>query len=296
MKIETTDTSRAAQRRNRAVLATANALGFVFLVAVLVVTVYPLLYVVLGSFKTNRELVLGGANLLPAKFSLDNYRDAWKLANFARYTVNSVFLGTAVMFGVALLSSMAGYCFSRRAFFGSKVIYSLMMAFMFVSIGSVNLRPLFELSVRLGMHKSLWTVALICIGSNLAANIFLVRSYLTSVPKELDEAAEIDGCGFFKTYRLIILPMLTPVLATISLLSFRAAWNEYILPLVFTMTNQNLRPLTVGVVALKNVSDGAAAWNIMFAGSTMSIIPIIVLFLFTSRYFMSGLTAGSVKG
>jgi multiple sugar transport system permease protein len=292
----TTSSYDASIRRHRNLSSAANVLAFAFLLAVLVVTLYPLLYVVLGSFKTNRELVLGGSNLLPARFSLDNYREAWKLANFARYTVNSVFLGIVVMVGVVIFSSMAGYCFSRRTFWGSKILYGLLMAFMFVSIGSVNLRPLFALAVKLGAHKSLWTVALICIGANLAANVFLVRSYLSTVPRELDEAAEIDGCGFFGTYRLIIFPVMTPVLATIALLSFRAAWNEYILPLVFTMTNQNLRPLTVGVVSLKNVSDGAAAWNIMFAGSTMSIIPIIVLFLFTSRYFMSGLTAGSVKG
>ena len=92
------------------------------------------------------------------------------------------------------------------------------------------------------------------------------------------------------------MPMLKPVLATIAILSFRQGWNEYIMPRVFTMTNDNLRPLTVGVNMLKNAGDGAAAWNIMFAGATIAIIPILIVFICFSRYFMGGLTAGAVKG
>ena len=119
---------------------------------------------------------------------------------------------------------------------------------------------------------------------------------LTIPAWELDEAAAIDGCSFFQIYYKIILPVLKPVLATVALLSFRSAWNEFIMPQVFTMSNPKMRPLTVGVVALKTMGDGAAAWNIMFAGSAMSIVPIIIVYLFTSRYFMSGLTVGAVKG
>ena len=119
---------------------------------------------------------------------------------------------------------------------------------------------------------------------------------MNSVPKELDEAARIDGCSFFQTYYRVIIPMLKPVMATIAILSFRQGWNEYIMPRVFTMTNENLRPLTVGVNMLKNAGDGAAAWNIMFAGATIAIIPILIVFVCFSRYFMGGLTSGAVKG
>ena len=146
------------------------------------------------------------------------------------------------------------------------------------------------------MNRSMWSVILICIGTNQVTNIFLVRGYMATVPRELDEAAAIDGCSFFQIYYKIILPVLKPVLATVALLSFRSAWNEFIMPQVFTMSNPKMRPLTVGVVALKTMGDGAAAWNIMFAGSAMSIVPIVIEYLFTSRYFMSGLTVGAVKG
>lgn len=269
---------------------------YLFLIILAVYTVYPLLYIVFGSFKTNQELVLGGTKLLPEEFIGDNYVQAWNLANFARYTLNSVFLSLSVMLGVLLLSSMSGYCFARRDFPGKNLLYGLLIAFMFINIGSVSLRPLFELAVKLNMHKSLLSVILIAIGGGLAANIFLIRGYLGTVPRELDDAAAIDGCGFFATYLLVIMPMLKPILATIALLSFRSAWNEYILPLVFTMNNPSLRPLTVGVISLKNTSNGAAAWNLMFAGSAMSIVPIVILYLATSKFFISGLTAGAVKG
>jgi len=94
----------------------------------------------------------------------------------------------------------------------------------------------------------------------------------------------------------IILPIIKPAIATVALLAFRGGWNEYILPLVFTMTNEKMRPLTVGVVALQNAGDGASAWNILFAGSAISIIPILIIYLFMSKQFMNGTTAGAVKG
>lgn len=269
---------------------------YLFLGTLTIFTIYPILYVVFGSFKTNQELVLGGLKLLPEKFSIANYAEAWHLANFARYTLNSIFLSVFVMAGTLIASSMAGYCFARKKFVGKEFFYGLLIMFMFVNIGSVSLRPLFELAVKTNLHTSLWGVIIIAIGTGQATYIFLVRGYMNTVPRELDEAATIDGCGFFQIYWRIIMPVLKPVLATIALLSFRGAWNEFILPQIFTMTQPDMRPLTVGVVSLRMVSDGAAAWNIMFAGSTMSIVPIVVLYMFSSKYFMSGLTVGAVKG
>ena len=269
-------------------------LVYLFLGVLTIFTLYPILYVVLGSFKENQELVLGGTSMLPETFQISI--EAWRLADFGRYTFNSVFLSTMVTAGVVAISSMAGYCFARREFPGKNLLYSLMIAFMFINIGSISLRPLFELAVKLKMNRSMWSVILICIGTNQVTNIFLVRGYMATVPRELDEAAAIDGCSFFQIYYKIILPVLKPVLATVALLSFRSVWNEFIMPQVFTMSNPKMRPLTVGVVALKTMGDGAAAWNIMFAGSAMSIVPIVIVYLFTSRYFMSGLTVGAVKG
>ena len=262
---------------------------WLFLAFVAIITIFPVCYVIFGSFKGNKELLVGGSSILPQKWVFDNYVQAWKQANFATYTMNSVFLSLAVMLISLINASMAGYVFARKNFKGKELLYMLFVAFMFINVGSVSLRPLFELAVKLKMNKSLLAVAIISAGGGQATFIFLCRGFVNSVPKELDEAAKMDGCGFFRIYYQIILPMLKPILATIALLSFRQGWNEYILPLVFTMTNDKLRPLTVGVNMLKNAGDGTAAWNIMFAGATISIVPILIVYCCFSRFFMGGL-------
>ena len=267
-----------------------------FLVIVAALTVYPLVYIILGSFKENAELLRGGTNLFPEKFILDNYKEAWEKANFARYTFNSIVISVGVMCVTLFTTSMAGYVFARKNFWGKELLYSLFVAFMFVNVGSVTLRPLFELAVKVKMNTSLISIILIAAGTAQTTYIFLVRGFVNTVPRELDEAAKIDGCTFFQIYYMIILPLIKPILSTIALLSFRGGWNEYIMPLVFTMSNDKMRPLTVGVNMLKSSGDGTAAWNLMFAGATISIVPIIVIYIFSSKHFMSGMTSGAVKG
>ena len=274
----------------------ARALIWVFLLFIAVITIFPVLYVVFGSFKENKELLVGGANIFPSVWVIQNYIDAWQQANFARYTMNSLYISLGVMVLSLINATMAGYVFSRRKSKFKSILYSIFIAFMFINVGSVSLRPLYELAVGLKMNKSLFSVILISVGGGQATYIFLCRGFTDSLPRELDEAATIDGCTFFQTYWRIILPLLKPVLATVALLSFRGGWNEYIMPLVFTMTNDALRPLTVGVNMLKNAGDGTAAWNIMFAGATISIVPILIVYCCFSRFFMNGMTAGAVKG
>ena len=274
----------------------ARVLIWVFLLFIAVITIFPVLYVVFGSFKENKELLVGGANIFPSAWVIQNYVDAWKQANFARYTMNSLYISLGVMVLSLINATMAGYVFSRRKSKFKSILYSIFIAFMFINVGSVSLRPLYELAVGLKMNKSLISVILISVGGGQATYIFLCRGFTDSLPRELDEAATIDGCTFFQTYWRIILPLLKPVLATVALLSFRGGWNEYIMPLVFTMTNDALRPLTVGVNMLKNAGDGTAAWNIMFAGAIISIVPILIVYCCFSRFFMNGMTAGAVKG
>lgn len=271
-------------------------IGIIVLAFFAIVMLYPVVYITLGSFKENQELLLGGARLLPKKFVFSNYTEAWATANFSVYTINSIFLGIGTMILSVISCTMAGYVFARKDFRFKELLYSTFVAFMFVNVGSVTLRPLFELAIKIHMNTSLWFVVFVIAGTSQATWIFLCRGYVNSIPKELDEAAKIDGCTFFQTFYRILFPLLRPITATVALLSFRAGWNEYILPLVFTMTNDSMRPLTVGVNMLKNNGDGAAAWNIMFAGATLAIVPMIIIYCIFSRYFMQGMTAGAVKG
>lgn len=286
--------------RSHAVLSTRGKIGQAILIILLAllafIVIFPVIYIIFGSFKSRTELLIGGANIFPATFHFENYANAWRQANFAVYTRNSLVISLGVMVLSVAFSTMAGYVFSRTNFKAKDLIYSIFVMFMFINVGSVSLRPLFELATSLKMNKNLISVILFSTGTGQATYIFLARGYVDSVPKELDEAAKIDGCSFFATFTKIIVPVLSPVIATIALLSFRQGWNEYILPMVFTMTNDSMRPLTVGVNMLKNSGDGAASWEIMFAGATIAVVPMVIVYCLFSKQFMGGSTAGAVKG
>ncbi|MBQ6036325.1 MAG: carbohydrate ABC transporter permease [Lachnospiraceae bacterium] len=269
---------------------------WLFLLLLAFLVIFPVIYIIFGSFKENQELLVGGVNVLPKVWAPENYSQAWDAADFGLYTRNSIILALGVMIVSVLNASMAGYVFSRSTLKIKEVIFYTIVAFMFISVGSVTLRPLYMLTVKLKMNKSLLSVILISAGAGQATYIFLSRGFVGSIPKELDEAAKIDGCSFFKTYLYVILPLMKPVIGTVALLSFRHGWNEYLLPLVFTMSNPKLRPLTVGVNMLKAAGDGSAAWNIMFAGAVIAIVPMVVIYIIFNRYFVSGMTAGAVKG
>ncbi len=287
------DSSRAVRSTKGKI---AMAIIWILMLCLAIITIFPVIYIILGSFKANTELLIGGSNIFPSKWHFENYVQAWTRANFATYTANSVFISVGVMLISLLASTMAGYVFSRSHFKGKNLIYGTFVAFMFINVGSVSIRPLYELAVKVHMSSNLISVILISVGTGQATYIFLARGFVDSVPRELDEAAKIDGCTFFRTFWNIILPVLKPVMGTIALLSFRQGWNEYIMPLVFTMSNEKMRPLTVGVNMLKSTGGGAAQWNVMFAGATIAIVPMLVVYLIFSKNFMSGSTAGAVKG
>ncbi len=261
-----------------------------------ILTIFPVVYIVLGSFKSNVELLVGGSNIFPTEWHFENYVQAWTGAKFATYTWNSIVISVCVMLISLFISTMAGYVFSRSRFPGKNLIYGVFIAFMFINVGSVSIRPLYELATALHLNESLLPIILISVGTGQATYIFLSRGFVDSVPRELDEAAKIDGCTFFQTFIRIILPVLKPVMGTIALLSFRQGWNEYIMPLVFTMARDNLRPLTVGVNMLKATGGGAAAWNVMFAGASIAVVPMLIIYIIFNKNFMSGSTAGAVKG
>ena len=269
---------------------------WVLMVILAIITIFPVVYIVLGSFKSNVELLVGGSNIFPSEWHFENYVQAWTGAKFATYTWNSVVISVGVMLISLFISTMAGYVFSRSHFRGKNLIYGIFVAFMFINVGSVSIRPLFELATAVHLTESLIPIILISVGTGQATYIFLSRGFVDSVPRELDEAAKIDGCTFFQTFIRIILPVLKPVMGTIALLSFRQGWNEYIMPLVFTMARDNLRPLTVGVNMLKATGGGAAAWNVMFAGASIAVVPMLIIYIIFNRNFMSGSTAGAVKG
>lgn len=265
-----------------------------FLIAILLFTVYPVFYALLGSFKTNFELTLGG-DILPDTWMFSNYADAFTKGNFGQYTVNSILVSTIVTILALVTASMAGYVFARREFAGKKLILNLYMAFMFISLGSVTLYPLYMMLGKIGLTKNILGMSLVMTGGQ-AANVFLISGFIRSVPKELDEAAFIDGCTPFQVFTIMIVPMIRPILAVVLLFAFRSSWNDFLTPLVMTIGNAKLRTLTVAVVQLKYSANAAAEWHIMLAGASIALVPVLIIYAFTHKQFIAGLTAGAVKG
>lgn len=274
----------------------SKGLIYAILVIITVFSLFPVVYTILGSFKGNMELLAEGNRLLPQKFVLDNYKQAWEMANFQKYTLNSVFMSGTIVLGTIFTTTIAGYVFERGKFPAKNFLFAMVVSSMFVSLGSLTLYPTFVIAKAFGINKTLWGVIIIRVFGLNVTNLFITRSYIRSVSKEIDEAAKVDGCSFFGIYCRVIFPLLKPLIATIAILEFRHSWNDYLMPMVFTLSNPDRMPLIVGIMNLKSSGEAASSWNLMLAGSSIALIPMILVYLIFNRFFIEGLTAGSVKG
>ena len=271
---------------------------FVYLVlgCCLAVTMFPLVYIFLASFKDVQELMAGGANIMPKKFTMDNYIRAWNAGNFSTYTLNSVIYSTTVSVLAVLFASMLAFCVERRRFPGRMLIYSTYMGSMFVA-GVVTIYPIFMTVVRMRLNNTILGLIIATLGGAQVYTMFLISGFLKGIPKELDEAAIIDGCGTFQVYSRVILPVIKPILFVTIMINFQGTWNSYMLPLALTLTNDRIRTLAVGVTQLAATGEGkiAAQWDLLIAGSCMSILPIMLLYSFNSKFFTDGMVSGAVK-
>jgi multiple sugar transport system permease protein len=268
---------------------------YLFLILVLVFTVFPLVYAFFGSFKNDIEFLAGGANILPQHWDYKNYTYAWKEANFARYTYNSFFISIMTVVLTVLITGMAGYVLARAKFKLKQPIIALMGLVMFIP-SVVLIFPIFQVCQKIGLLGNLWSMVITQTSSGLPFSVILATSYMNGISKEIDESAKIDGCSFFRIFSSIILPLSKPILATTALIAFKNAWNSYLMPLALSLSKPEIRPLTVGVISLKDTGEGISSWNIMIAGSVLAIVPMVIVYLFMNRYFIEGMTAGSVKG
>lgn len=190
---------------------------------------------------------------------------------------------------------MAAYVIKPPRFCGQKAdLYGISAQYVHL-VGSVALYPLYTLMSRLGLTKNMVGLALMLTGGQ-AANIFMISGFINGVPKDLDEAATIDGAGPFRIFWQIIVPAIKPILGVIALFAFRQAWNEFVTAQVFTMANPGLKTLSVAVANLRYSANAAAEWHIMTAGASIALLPILLVYLAANRQFIAGLTAGAVKG
>lgn len=253
--------------------------------------VYPFVWMVSASLKDPLEVFAAGLDLIPKTPIWENYQRAWSDAGFGQYLLNTVIVTVVTVALVVVRCAMAGYVLARFSFLGKKTILGVLVATLFVPTG-YTIIPVVEISHQLGLLNSLTGMILALSGAAHVASVLLYAGYFRQIPKELEEAAIVDGAGFFTTFFRVMLPLAMPVTATVALLTFLSTWNAFFLPLVFTFSRPDLRTLSVGMLAF--VGENSVDWSGMAAAATISLLPVVVLFILLQRYFVEGI-AGAVK-
>jgi ABC-type glycerol-3-phosphate transport system permease component len=266
-------------------------IAFAFLVGAALLWVYPFVWMVSASLKDSLEIFSSGLQLVPERLAWENYSRAWQDAGFSRYMINTVIVTVWTVIVVVIRCALAGYVLGRYAFRGSRVIMVILVATLFVPTG-YTIIPIVKLSLQLGLLNSLTGMVLALSGAANVSAILIYAGYFRQLPKELEEAAVVDGAGFFRVFFTVMLPLAMPVTATVALLTFLATWNSFFLPLVFSFSRPELRTLSVGMQAF--VGENAVDWSGMAAAGVISIVPVVVLFVFLQRFFVEGI-AGAVK-
>ncbi|PJK01140.1 sugar ABC transporter permease [Lysobacteraceae bacterium NML91-0213] len=260
------------------------------LLVLALIALAPLLWMVAVSFMQKGEASAFPPPLLPAAPSLDAYRELFARAGMGRYFVNSLIVSIAITAGALLVNTMAGYAFAKLRFRGRDRLFQVLLAALVIP-AQVAMLPLFLLMKGLGLVNTFGAVIIPALAT--VFGIFLVRQYARSIPEELLEAARIDGAGELRIFFRIVLPMLKPVLVTLAIFTFMAAWNDFMWPLI-VLTDQDNYTLPVAIAALSR--EHVQEVEMMMAGAVITVLPVLLLFLLLQRYYIQGLLLGSVKG
>lgn len=252
---------------------------------------YPVLWIVASSLRTPGEFFSAGLTLWPESWVWENYAKAWTQARFSTYFFNTVVICVATALLVILFTSAAGYVLARFRFAGRGLLLGLIVTTFFLPTG-YTIIPIFDLVRSLGLNNTLWAVVLVATANGMIVNTFLYMGYFSTLPRELEEAALIDGANFVQRFAWVMFPLARPMTATVTLLTFVGTWNEFLLPLVFTLGKPELRTLAIGVYAF--VGENTRDWTAMCAATIITILPIVLVFLVLQRSFIEGVS-GAVK-
>lgn len=255
------------------------------------VVVYPLLIMLASSLKTTAEIFENPLGLIPVSVRWSNYVDAWNQANFGTYFRNSIFVGVVSVLLILFLGSMAAYVLSRFSFPGDRLVYLLFLAGFMIPV-RLAIVPLFIMMRDFHLLDTLWSLILVYVASGMPFTIFLLVNFFRHVPRDLEDAAILDGAGPFQVYYQIMLPLLRPALATVGLFHFLNVWNDFFFPLIF-IRSEELRTIPLGISTF--FGQYTNDWSLLFAALSISIVPVIVIYLLASKQFIAGLTAGAIK-
>ena len=290
----TVDTSVAAaepyvpRRARSAVLGKVVLYGL--LVAIALLYFVPFAWSVSTSFKTLPDTA--NFNFIPDPFTTSAWKSVWTDYDFKRYALNSLFLAVVVTALNLFLCSLGGYAFARLRFPGREILFLLVLGTLMIP-DQLRLIPVFVMLTNWHLIGNFSGYILINLVT--AVNLFFMRQYFLTIPKDFEEAAKLDGAGYFKTFWRVMLPLAAPAIAALAILQFQGTWNDFFWPLIlFGQGNEDLSTMQLGLAQFTFTYQ--TLWPQLMAGSLIAIVPILVIFLIFQRFFIAGVTAAGVKG
>lgn len=265
-------------------------IGIVVLVLAAMVALGPLLWTVTTSLRTPAEAFSNPPQWIPLHPDFSNYSAVFDRIPIGRFFFNSVIVTGLIVIGQTITCTLSGYAFAMIDFPGRSVIFGIFLATMMVPLQTIII-PVFVIIRYLGLSDSPLSLVVSALGS--AFGTFLMRQYFLQMPRELGEAARIDGAGHFHTFLLIYAKMAGPAIATLAILNFSGFWAEFYRPLIFLQTQDNFT-LPLGLVGLQG-NLGTGSISVVLAGVVLAILPSVVLFIIAQRYFIAGITAGASR-
>jgi multiple sugar transport system permease protein len=284
------------QPRQKPLSYTINRiLRYVLLIGIGLILIMPFILTAIGTFKTDAEIIAFPPKFFPAVWHVENWVKVWTTdigngGTFPRWLFNTAFLSVTIAILEVIFCSMAAYAFARLEFPGRDAVFAFMLATMMIPT-AVTLIPAYVLMTKLRLINTFWS--LIVPGAVSAGSIFLLTQFFKSVPRDLEEAALIDGANNMEIYRNVVLPLARPALLTVFILQFQAMWNNFLQPLLYLNTPDKY-VLNVALSIFQQ--QFKAQWNLTLVGAMVNAIPILILFFIFSRYFVEGVSYTGIKG
>jgi multiple sugar transport system permease protein len=278
----------------------------ILIILLAALSIFPLYWIITGAFKNSREINSATPIWWPSEWVLDNFerlfskRSAPLFTVFGingptvpgaiRWLVNTVFMAVAAMVLTCITASMAGYALAKKRFYGQKLLFSLIVCAMALP-KQVILIPLIKEMSALGLYDTIWAVIFPTVGWPFG--VFLMKQFSESIPREMLEAARIDGSSEAKTFVEIVVPMIKPGIGALAIFTFINSWNDYFMQLIMLSKSSNLT-ISLGIATMQ--AENSTDFGIIMAGAALASVPIIVVFLIFQKYFTKGITMGAVKG
>lgn len=270
-----------------------TALIYVVMIIIALIMFFPIMWIISSSFKTLTGITAYPPQLIPKNPQFSNYIEVLTRRNALIYLRNTLILIVGNTVGTLISSSLVAYPLARMRFKGKNIVFALILATMMVP-SSVTIIPQFILFRRLNWIDTLYPLFVPAFFA-YPYNVFLFRQFFLTIPKELDEAAMIDGCSRFKIFYKILVPLSKPIFITIGILSSIYWWNELFTPLIY-LNSENLKPLTTALISFKAEGQFVTQWNLVMAMATLMIIPPMILYMVGQRYLVEGIKMSGLKG